>query len=241
MATYAYDQLGYRKIDILTQDNGAGRSILSPFIDTWKRKGGQIVQETYTAYPAPDFAPYLTALKDADALAAWTSGGDAIKFLNQYVGLGIGKRLPLIGAFHGGFIVPFIFNALPPDVAQSASAYLCPTPYSPLIDSDVNKKFVAAWQAKYNEIPGDDSISAPYQGALAIIQALKATNGDTTPDKLRQALLNVNFEGPQGQEKIDPQNQTAIVSVYIAKTAKQDNAWIYVPVFTYKDVPTKGF
>ncbi len=241
MAVYTYDQLGYKKVDTITQDNGAGRSFLTPFINTYKSKGGQIVQETYTTYPAPDFAPYFSALKDADALAAWTSGGDAIKFLSQYNGMGLKKRLPLVGAFNGGFIVPFILNALPTDVADSTVGDLVPSGYSPLLDTPVNKKFVAAWQAKYNEIPGDDSITAPYQGGLAIIEALKATNGDTTPEKLRQALLNVNFESPQGPVKIDPKVQAGIQNIYICKMDKQANGYVYVPVYTFKDVPTQGY
>ncbi len=122
MGAYAYDKLGYKKVDILTQDNSSGRAFLNPFMNTFKSKGGQIVQEIYTTFPAPDFAPYLTTLKDADALVAWTAGADAIKFLIQYHEMGFDKKLQLVGAYHGSFLVPFVLNAMPPADAEATLA-----------------------------------------------------------------------------------------------------------------------
>jgi branched-chain amino acid transport system substrate-binding protein len=202
MGAYAYDKLNYRKVDILTQDNSSGRAFLNPFMASFKARGGQIVQETYTTFPAQDFAPYLTVLKDADALVAWTAGADAIKFLTLYHEMGFAKRLPLLGAYHGSFLVPYVLNNMPPAAAAATVGNLVPTPYSPALNTDVNRKFIADIQARLNIFP-DDTESGPYQVAMAIIEALKATDGDTAPDKLRQALLNVNFTGPEGPMKFD--------------------------------------
>jgi branched-chain amino acid transport system substrate-binding protein len=240
MGVYAYDHLKYRKLDILTQDTGSGKAYLGAFINAFKNKGGQIVQEQYTAFPAPDFAPYLTTLKDADALAVWTNGADAIKFLTQYHEMGIAKKLPLLGAYHGAFLSPFTLKALPPAAAEATIGKLVPTPYSPFLDNAVNKKFVPLIQSKMNLVP-DDTESALYQTGMAIIEALKATGGDTTPAKLRQALLSLDFEGPQGRMKFDPQTAVAIKTTYICKVMKQGNDYLWQSVFTYNDVPAKGF
>jgi branched-chain amino acid transport system substrate-binding protein len=241
MGAYAYDKLGYRKLDIMTQDTASGRAYLAPFISTFKAKGGQIVQEQYTRFPCPDFAPYFTTLKDADALAAWTNGADAIKFLTQYHEMGVDKRLPLVGAYHGSFLAPFTLGALPPADAEARVGDYVATPYSPLFDSSANKQFITAIQSKMKLVP-DDTQSAAYQAGMIIIEALKATKGDTTPAKLRQAMLATKLEGPQGVMQFDPQTGISIKTTYICKIAKSADGkgYVWQPVFTYKDVPPKG-
>jgi branched-chain amino acid transport system substrate-binding protein len=241
MGAYAYDKLGYRKLNIMTQDTASGRAYLAPFISTFKAKGGQIVQEQYTRFPCPDFAPYFTTLKDADALAAWTNGADAIKFLTQYHEMGVDKRLPLVGAYHGSFLAPFTLGALPPADAEARVGDYVATPYSPLIDNPANKQFISAIQAKMKLVP-DDTQSAAYQAGMIIIEALKATKGDTTPAKLRQAMLATKIEGPQGVMRFDPQTGVSIKTTYICKIAKSADGkgYVWQPVFTYKDVPPKG-
>ncbi|MCL5734108.1 MAG: penicillin-binding protein activator [Actinobacteria bacterium] len=239
MGVYCYDQAGYRNVDLLSGDFAPGHGFLGAFKAAFTKKGGTIVQEIYTPYPSEDFSPYLTTLKDADAVVAWIDGEQAIKLLTQYHQLSIDKRMPIVGAFHGSFLAPFILSALPADVSDSLVGALVPVPYSPLLDTAVNTKFVADFKAKFNVLP-EDMDSGPYVGAQIIMHALEATNGDTTPAKLRDALVAVNFEGPEGPIKFDPQTRAAIKTVYIAKVAKQDGAFVWQPVFTYPDVPPAG-
>jgi branched-chain amino acid transport system substrate-binding protein len=239
MGDYIYTQLNYRNIDILTQDNTSGRAFLTPLTTTFKARGGTVVQETYTAFPAPDFAPYLTALKPADALVAWTAGADAIKFLTQYQEMGIDKTLPLVGAFHGSFLVPVVLNELPPATADAYVGSLVPSPYSPDLDSDESRAFVAAVQEKLGVVP-DDTESGPYGVALIIIEALKATNGDTTPAALMQALLNVSLTGPEGAVSFDQATKVLIRNIYICKVAKEGTGYALQHVFSYEGVGANG-
>lgn len=240
MGVYAYEQLGYRKVDVLTGDDQASHGFLNGFMNAFKKKGGQIVQEQYTVYPCSDYAPYLAVLKPADAVVAWTDGSNAITLLTQYHNMGIDKRFPLVGAFFGSFLDPAIVNVLPPAVADSTVGDMVPTPWSPLLDNSISQKFVSDFQAKYGTVPSNADFSGPYQGALTIIHALQATNGDTTPDKLRQAILSVNFEGPEGPQKFDQQTMAPVRTIYICKIAKQGNAYVWQPVFSYKAVPPGG-
>ncbi len=239
MGAYAYEQLGFKKVDVMTGDWADGHEFLNAFMAKFKSDGGQIVQEQYTPEPTQDYSAYLSTLKDADAVVSWYPGGEAIKFLIQYHEMNIDKRMPVLAAFNGAFMAPFIIAALPPaDSAALMGAYL-PSVYTPLLDNPLNKQFVSDYQAKFGSVP-DDSIESSYVAGLAIIQALKANGGDSSPDKLRQALLAVNLDTPQGPVKVDPQNRGAIYSMYICKLGKQGNEYIYQPVYTYKDVPSTG-
>ncbi len=71
-------------------------------------------------------------------------------------------------------------KALPPADAAAIIGDLVPTPYSSLLDTPGNPQFVSDMQAMFNQIP-DDTEAGPYEGGVAIIKALQATNGDTTP------------------------------------------------------------
>jgi branched-chain amino acid transport system substrate-binding protein len=239
MGAYAYEQAKLRKIDVITGDWADGHEFLNAFMAKFKSDGGQIVQEQYTPEPSQDFATYLTGLKDADAVAAWYPGGEAITFLTQYHEMGIDKRMPLLAAFNGAFVAPFVLGALQPADAAATIGDLLPTTYTPLLDNPLNKQFVADYQAKYGTTP-DDTIEGAYAGGLAVIQALKATGGDASPDKLLQALLAINIDTPQGSVKMDPQNHGVIYTMNVCKVAQQGNAYVWQPVFTYNDVPSAG-
>ncbi len=239
IGAYAFEQAGYKKIDVLTQDSAAGHQFLDAFMKTFKAKGGQVIQETYTPLPTQDFAPYMTVLKDADALVAWTAGADVTRMLSQYHELGIDKRLRLVGAFDGSFMSNATLSSLPPEDANALIGALLPTPYSPFLDTPFNKKWMADIQAKFGLLP-DDIQSGPYEGAQLIMEALKATNGDTTPDKLRQALLAAKFDGPEGTIQFNQMPVAAIKTVYICKVVRSGKDFAWQPVFYFKDVPPAG-
>jgi branched-chain amino acid transport system substrate-binding protein len=239
MGLYAYKKLGYRTVDVLSNDFAPGHTFPAAFIKTFKAQGGTIAKETYAPYPTNDWSSYLTVQPTANALAAWTDGANSVKFLTQYYQMKLKAKLPLIGIFHGSFLAPFILSALPAKVSNYYLGCLIPVPYSPLLNTTVNKKFVAAFQKKFKSLP-EDTDSGPYVGAQIILHALRATKGDTTPAKLRDAIVAVNFAGPEGPIKFDKATRSAIKTVYISKVAKQGKAFVWKPVFTYKNVPAAG-
>jgi branched-chain amino acid transport system substrate-binding protein len=240
MGRYAYEQLKLRKVVIMTADWAAGHSFLDAFMNSFKKLGGEIIQEQYPPLDTADYAPYLANLKDADACVAWFQGADGAKFLTQYEEFGLSKRMPLVAAFHGSFFDPYVVAALPPKVAEGMMGRLTPEVYSPFIDNAFNKSFVDAFKKKFNSLP-EDNISGPYQGAMLILEALKVTNGDTTPEKLKQAILNSKIEGPEGPIVFDKEKMSSIKDIYICKVDKVGNDFPLNPIFTYKAVPPAGY
>ena len=240
IGSYAYDTLGYRKITVMTGDTVQGHGFLNAFMGVFKQKGGDVVQEQYAPHPCNDYAPYLTTLKDADALVAWYDGADTIRFLTQVHEYGVRKRMPVVGAFHGSFYAPFILHRMPPEAADAVIGEYCSTPYTALLDTEINKKFVKTWTDKMGYMP-DESIAGPYEGVLVALAALKATGGDTNPDKLRDAILNVKIDTPGGIVKFDTKTKCRVRDVYIFKNAKQGKEYVWDPVYTYKNVPPFGF
>ncbi len=236
---YAYEGQGFKTLNGLTYETGDGRTFYGAFKKGYEKAGGQVVQELYTIRPCPDYAPYLTALKDADAVAAWCDGSDAIQLLGQYHEFGIRQRMPLVAAFFGSFFETFILNSIPPEAAEAMIGEKCATPYTPLLDTEVNKKFVADIKAKFGYVP-EEADAGAYLGAQVAIKALQATGGDTTPEMLREAILALDFESMEGHIRIDPKTRFPVRDVYIIEIGKVEGHYAWVPIHTYKNVPPEG-
>ncbi len=239
MGTYAYEEMGVKTVTGMTTDIVDGHDFFGAFKDAFVRKGGQVIQEQYTPFGAADYAPYLTALKDADAVASWFQGSMAITFLIQYHEFGIRDRMPLMAIFLGSFFQSFVLNALPPAVAEAMIGEKCPSQWSPYVDTEVSKRFVEAFQ-KAKGIPATEADSSPYSAVQVVLEALKITGGDTAPEELRKALLSVDVEGPEGRIHFDPETRCARRDIYIIKVEKVGDIYTTVPVYTYKDVPPRG-
>ena len=244
MGDYIYNQLKYTKIDTLSTDNTAGRSFLEPLVESFKAAGGTVVQQQWHPVPTADFAPYLTALEDADALVSWCSGSDAIGLWTAYQQLGIDKKMPMVAAFNGGFTDPFIPKALSPEAAAIMMGTYAPMMYSPDSESQSNLDFVKGFTPVLGFPPGDTSASGPYQSMLLFQAAVTATAGDTSPDKLLAALFASTIEGPEGPLSFAAGQQAATKNVNIVQIQAVPNAektFHYVTAFVYEAVPPTGY
>ena len=238
MADYIYNHLNYRTINTLTIDNFGGRAFLSPLTDLFKSLGGKVVQQQWTPQPCPDFAPYLTTLKQADALVAWNPGSDAIKFFSQYRQLGI--KIPVVNHFAGGYLDAFVVKALGPN-ASVVFGVPGPMMYSPDSSDPVNQAFVKAHTTKFGYPPTDATITVSYQGALVFIELVKATGGDTTPAKLIQTISKIKVNGPEGTLFFAEGSLVATRTVYVTAQTQTPNGFGYKTLYTYKDVPPTGY
>lgn len=72
--------------------------------------------------------------------------------------------------------------------------------YAWTIDTPENKKFVAAYQKRWGELPGGVSYGG-YSAVNIALAALEKTGGDTSPDALAKALDATNLPGILGPFK----------------------------------------
>lgn len=162
------------------------------------------------------FASYLTNLKDANALAAWYEGADSLLSFNQVYEYGVRKRMPVYSIFYGSFTEGFVLNELRKGAADACIGEITSAIYSPFIDTDVNKKFVADFRQKRGKTPDASDVDS-YDAANILLHALQATGGDTTPEKLRKAILQVDFMGVEGRVRFDQATRCRIRDIYVCK------------------------
>jgi branched-chain amino acid transport system substrate-binding protein len=237
---YVVEQRKIKKISVIGEDTAAGHDYVGGFLGGFKKAGGEVVQEQWSPQGSPDYGPYFTAVKPAEACVAWTSGNDSVKFLNQYYEFGMWNKMPLIPAFQGAIVESFILAQIQPKAADACLGMVTGAQYTPLFDNPTNKKFVDAYKAKYN-IPPDLAAASAYNAGLVLLAGLDITKGDTTPQKLMDAMVNLNMETIWGNLRFDKQKKAAMMDVGVLKLQKEGPAYIFsTPIFTYKDVPPEG-
>ena len=197
-------------------DFPAGRDSVAAFKKGFEKIGGQVLQETYTPMNTPDFGPYLSQMwKDIDAVYAWYAGADAIKFDSQYVDFGLKGKIPLTGWI--GINEETIMESIKDFIKGNTIV----TPYTPSIDLPENKKFTAAYRAKYNSDPSLPSVNA-YDAAKVILAAAASVQGNLSDkDKFLAAISKVSLNSPRGPIRFDERGQV-IADLYICVADTKD-------------------
>lgn len=230
MGGYAYNRLGLHRVIVMAPDYAAGHEKAAGFMDGFKAAGGEIVQEIYPALGTTDFGPYLTQLKEADAVWAHFSGTDSIRFVKQYSEYGIRNRLPLISS---GDLVD---ESSLPFQKDTALGIISSHHYSAALKTSENQAFVKKYQARYKEFPNMFSEQG-YVAGKVIVKALEQTNGDTgDKERLLSAIRQVRFLAPRGPFKFDPKSQNVIFNTYIRRTEKVDGVLMNTVLYTIPNV-----
>ncbi len=223
---YAYTDLKYKTLTTVSQDHAAGKRFMGTLADGFKGKGGSIVQQQWVPYGTADMGPYLSGLKEADALALWLIPIDIRRFLKQYDERGLFKKMPVIVPRAG-----VIDDAAVKELGDLTVGLVMEQNYITALNNPTNKKFVPAVKKKYGVI-ADYYYATAYQAASVALAGFEASRGDTTPEKLRQAVVGLKIETPTGNVSFTPSGW-AIVDTYFVKVVKKGSEYQFEPVKTY--------
>ncbi len=193
MGEYA-NTLGYANAFILAPNYPAGKDSLNGFKRFYK---GALAGEVYTKLGQTDFAAEIAQIKasGADLVFFFLPGGMGISFIKQFSGSDTG--LPMMGP---GF--SFDQDVLPA-VGDAALGAHNAAQWSPDLDNEANKAFVAAFEAEYDRLPSVYASQA-YDTALLILSAqAKADVADH--DAYHAALKAADFPTVRGSFQLRQQ------------------------------------
>lgn len=212
---YAYRVLGRRKVATVSLDYAFGWESVGGFERTFEEAGGSVVQKIWCPVSVHDFAPYLAQIsRDVDAVYALVLGRAALQFMRQYQEFGLKTRVLLIG---GGtttdeHVLPFM--------GDEAVGVITALHYSAALDTPANRKFAAAYRARYKKVPSYYSESM-YSGARWLAAAAEAVHGNVEDaEAFLQALRNVRVvDLPRGPVRLDEYG-SPIENVYVRKVER---------------------
>ncbi|VIO76776.1 Leucine-, isoleucine-, valine-, threonine-, and alanine-binding protein [Bradyrhizobium ivorense] len=227
---------GIKKVATLTSDYAPGKDALASFKQHFTAGGGEIVEEVSVPLANPDFAPFLQRMKDAkpDAMFVFVPAGQGGNFMKQYAERGLDKSgIKVIGP--GDVMDDDLLNGMGDAALGAVTAHL----YSAAHPSQMNKDFVAAYKKAFGNRPGFMAVGG-YDGIHLIYEALKKTNGDTSGDKLIEAMKGMKWESPRGPISIDPETRDIVQNIYIRKVEKVDGELYNVEFATFEAVKDSG-
>ncbi|MGJ5202721.1 ABC transporter substrate-binding protein [Bradyrhizobium sp. HKCCYLR20261] len=203
---------GYKKMYLLVPNYQAGRDSVAGFKLDYK---GEIVEESYVPLNTLDFQPELSKISSQkpDAVFTFMPGGMGVNLVKQFKQAGLADTVPVLSAFT-------VDESTLPAQQDAAVGMFGGANWAPNFDNAQSKKFVAAYEAAYNIVPGTYAMQA-YDAALLIDSAVKAVKGDlSNKDAVAAALKKADFASLRGNFKFNT-NGYPIQDFYLTKVAKR--------------------
>ena len=244
MADYVYNDMGWRKVYTITQDNQGGYNYMNPFIDNFTAMGGEVVESMWVAAGVSDLTSYLSKMGNADGIVGWLSNSDGIKLWTTWYELGLDQSLPMVAPMHGGFTDYYILDSIAqtnPEVVDAIlECAIAPVAYTYEADNAVNKAFVAAYEKEFGHVPLATNLPGAIYGALLLVkEAAEKVEGEITSEALYQAFIGCDIESPEGHLKMTD-TRLAVKDIYIVKPVKTDAGYNYEILKEYPNVGPNG-
>ncbi|RYZ13232.1 MAG: ABC transporter permease [Comamonadaceae bacterium] len=203
----AVDKAGVT-IATLAQDNAFGRDGVKAFKEAIKK--GKVAHEEYLPPATTDFTAgaqrLIDKLKDQPGRKViwivWAGAGNPFKIVDMDL-----KRYG-IEISTGGNILPAMaaYKNLPG--MEGAAYYYFGIPKNP-----VNEALVAQHYKQF-KTPPDFFTAGGFSAAMAVVTALKKTNGDADSGKLITAMEGMSFDTPKGKMTFRKEDHQAMQSMY---------------------------
>ena len=203
----ALDKAGV-SIATLAQDYAFGRDGVSAFKSALKN--AKLVHEEYLPTGTTDFTAgaqrLIDKLKDQPGrkviFVIWAGAGNPFKIADLDL-----KRYNIEIAT-GGNILPAMASYKNFPGMEGATYYYFGIPKNP-----VNEALVAAHYKQFKS-PPDFFTAGGFASAMAVVTALKKTNGDTNTNKLIKTMEGMSFETPKGTMTFRKEDHQAMQSMY---------------------------
>ncbi|MDP3082713.1 MAG: ABC transporter substrate-binding protein [Rubrivivax sp.] len=168
MGKFAQDR-GIKRVYLMAPNYQAGKDMLAGFKRFYK---GQVVDEVYTQVNQPDYSAELAQLQAAkpDAVFVFYPGGMGINFVKQMSQAGMSGKLPLYSVFT-------VDGTTLPSLRETAVGTISGAMYDAALDTPDNRKFVAAFEAKYKRTPSLYAATG-FDAANLLDVALRKAGGD---------------------------------------------------------------
>ncbi|RZL35185.1 MAG: ABC transporter permease [Rubrivivax sp.] len=197
-------------IGVLAQDYAFGRDGVKAFKESLKK--ARIVHEEYLPTQTTDFTAGIQRLVDAlkdkpgPKVIAVVWAGATTPF-GALAALDLQKRYG-IGVGSGGNILPAMAAYKQFPGMEGATYYYFGIPKNP-----VNEWLVANHYKQF-KAPPDFFTAGGMSAAIALVEALKKTGGDTTTNKLIKTMEGMSFETPKGKMTFRAEDHQAMQSMY---------------------------
>ncbi len=211
MATFAYENLGARRVAILSDNaNDYSVGLAKNFKEAFTEMGGEIVVETAYEAKQVDFKSQLTEIRESDVDVAYVPGYYTEVSLIAAQARDLGFDKPLLGG--DGWDSPELVKG---EFAEALEGCYFSNHYSVEDTTRMVKEFTDKYEAKYGEQPG--AMAALGYDAMYIVKDAIERAGKADPLLVRDALeATTDFSGVTGTITIN-EDHNAIKPAVVLK------------------------
>lgn len=211
------------KIATLAPDYSFGHDGVAAFKEAAVALGADIVLEEYADPAATDFTSNIQKILDAKPDYLFVVWAGANSPWNQISDMKVQDRGIKIST--GAPDIAALSTMEQLIGMEGFSVY-----YHTLPDNPINDWLVEKHKEKFNgEVP-DLFTPGGMSAAIAIVEALKKTEGKTDTDQLIETMKGMSFDTPKGQMTFRPEDHQAMQTLYAIRLEKVDGVDYPVPV-----------
>jgi branched-chain amino acid transport system substrate-binding protein len=228
MADFAAKELKLKRVITISEDFAFGHEQMGGFQQTFEDNGGKIVNKIWPPLVTPDYTPYVAQISDCDGVCQGFAGSNPLRFMKTYAAAGL--KFPVVTGETGGD------DALMRSFGDEAVGMYSCCPYTLDLDTDANKRFVAAMQKEYGVDPGFYAAGL-YVAAAVVAAGLEKANGKSDDkEAFVKALRSVELKDtPRGSIKFDHFGNV-IGDFYVRRIEKVNGKLVNKTLKTYHDV-----
>ena len=180
--------------------------------------GYETVAEEYSDTATQDYTPVIRRIMSAkpDVLIVTNPGASGVTFMRQATQMGLDKKVIISG------FATFDQEAIEAMGKASEGVYVV-NRYSMNLDNPENKAFVKRFREMYPDnplLPGPTAAAGAY-GSLMVAASAFEKAGSTDASKFYEAMRGLELVLPQGQVRVDPDNNIFDHHVYIMRIKDQ--------------------
>ncbi|MCG7344373.1 substrate-binding domain-containing protein [Sporosarcina sp. ACRSL] len=211
------------KIATFAPDYSFGWDGIKAFKKAAEDLGAEIIVEEYADPAATDFTSNLQKIIEAKPDYLFVVWAGANSPWNQIADLKMQEKGIKIST--GAPDIPALSIMEPLVGMEGFSVY-----YHTLPNNPINDWLVKEHKARYNgEVP-DLFTPGGMTAAIAIVEALKKSEGDADANKLIDIMEGMSFDTPKGKMTFREEDHQALQTLYSIKLEKQDGVPYPVPV-----------
>src|SRR5690242_621578 len=198
LASHLHTEMKMKTAATIADDFAFGYEQIGGFQRVLEEEGGRVVKKLWSPLNTADYAPYVAQVPECDAVCVGLAGSNPIKFIKQAKGLGIKQQI-VGGATTADDTIIQAYG-------EEAQGLINTNPYSLDIDSEANKRFIAAMQKNYGaDVRIGHYAACFYIDGQVIEAALAKTGGKSdNPDEFVKAVRSVNLsDTPRGPISFD--------------------------------------
>jgi branched-chain amino acid transport system substrate-binding protein len=230
LADYVAKEMKLKRATSIADDFAFGYEQIGGFQRTLEGEGGRVVKKLWSPLNTADYAPYVAQIPDCDVVCIGLAGSNPIKFVKQAKGLGV--KQPLVG---GSTVAD---DTIIGAYGDEANGVINTNPYSLDIDTEANKRFIAALRKHYgNDVRIGHYAACFYIDGQVIEAALAKTGGKSdNPDEFVKAVRSVTLaETPRGPISFDDHGNV-VIDVYVRRVEKRGGKMVNKTIKTYHKV-----